>query len=513
MILITSGAYISDELQSTFGKIPPSFLPVKNTRLFVLQSEFFGKEKKKFISLPDDFIVDAKDEKLLLEHNFQKITFPSKASLGELIAYFIINYNKNTKPLSILLGDTYFLTIPEMEPTKNYFSVSNTIDFYNWARIEGESNTSLTYSGYFHFTNSFDFLVSLSNCNDNFERALNHFKNQNDVQLKQLDDWLDFGHSNTYFRSKSYLSSERNFNKLSLSNMTYKKTSVQRNKILAEAQWFEELPVALRIHTPHYLGRVNKENISGYNLEYLMHATLSELYVFGKLPLIVWDRILNDALCLLQKIYLYSNDSPSNDLSTQIRKKTELRIKDLSNLGIDFNASNVFNSLELPSFNEILNEVSEILDSVALKESIIHGDYCFSNILYVFNAQIIKVIDPRGLDLEGNISNKGSLLYDLGKFFHSVVGLYDFIICNYYQLKVNKNIFEFQIHIDESILQIQKIFLDKEFNGISMNHNFFYALNIHLFLSMIPLHSEDPKRQHAFLANSLRLYIELKKNK
>jgi hypothetical protein len=510
MILITSGAYISDELQSTFGKIPPSFLPVKNTRLFVLQSEFFGKGKKKFISLPEDFIVDEKDEKLLFEHNFKKITFPSKASLGELITYIIINYIENTKTLSILLGDTYFLTIPEMEPAINFFSVSNTIDFYNWARIEGESNTSLTYSGYFHFTNSFDFLMSLSNCNYNFERALNHFKNQNDVQLKQLDDWLDFGHSNTYFRSKSYLSSERSFNKLSLSNMTYKKTSVQRNKILAEAQWFEELPVALRIHTPHYLGRINLENISGYNLEYLMNATLSELYVFGKLPLIVWDGIIDDALCLLEKIYLCSNDLPYSNLSGQIIKKTELRIKNLSDLGIDFNAPNVYNFVELPSFNEILIEVSEILDSVELNESIIHGDYCFSNILYVFNAQIIKVIDPRGLDLEGNVSNKGSLLYDLGKFFHSVIGLYDFIVCSYYQLKVDQNNFEFHIYIDESILQIQKSFLDKKFNGISMNDSFFYALNIHLFLSMIPLHSEDQRRQHAFLANALRLYIDLK---
>lgn len=34
MFLIMSGAYVGQELESEFGRIPPSFLPLGNRRLF-----------------------------------------------------------------------------------------------------------------------------------------------------------------------------------------------------------------------------------------------------------------------------------------------------------------------------------------------------------------------------------------------------------------------------------------------------------------------------------------------
>jgi hypothetical protein len=34
-------------------------------------------------------------------------------------------------------------------------------------------------------------------------------------------------------------------------------------------------------------------------------------------------------------------------------------------------------------------------------------------------------------------------------------------------------------------------------------------MQVHLFLSMLPLHADDPARQDALLANALRLYATL----
>jgi hypothetical protein len=39
------------------------------------------------------------------------------------------------------------------------------------------------------------------------------------------------------------------------------------------------------------------------------------------------------------------------------------------------------------------------------------------------------------------------------------------------------------------------------------------AMQIQLFLSMLPLHSDDSKRQDAFFANAFRLYKKLKELK
>ena len=58
-----------------------------------------------------------------------------------------------------------------------------------------------------------------------------------------------------------------------------------------------------------------------------------------------------------------------------------------------------------------------------------HGDFCFSNILYDFKSQSIKVIDPRGLSGDGKEQSiYGDLRYDVAKLAHSVIGKYDFII-------------------------------------------------------------------------------------
>jgi len=35
------------------------------------------------------------------------------------------------------------------------------------------------------------------------------------------------------------------------------------------------------------------------------------------------------------------------------------------------------------------------------------------------------------------------------------------------------------------------------------------AVTVSLFLSMIPLHADKPERQKAFVANALRLFLEL----
>jgi hypothetical protein len=140
--------------------------------------------------------------------------------------------------------------------------------------------------------------------------------------------------------------------------------------------------------------------------------------------------------------------------------------------------------------------------------SIMHGDFCFSNILYDFRSQSIKVIDPRGIDNEGEITIYGDILYDITKLAHSIIGLYDFIIAGYYEINIeSENQINFQINISDSTKEIQQFFLNIKFNGQTIKHEFYINQLVHLFLSMLPLHSENIDRQYALMSNALRLYL------
>ena len=103
------------------------------------------------------------------------------------------------------------------------------------------------------------------------------------------------------------------------------------------------------------------------------------------------------------------------------------------------------------------------------------------------------------------------LRYDLSKLTHSLIGLYDFIIAGRYEY-AEKNIYDinFKIYQNENFTQIRNFFLTFNHRGKSLEEYNVLEIQILLFFSMLPLHSDSPNRQKALLANALRLFNELK---
>ena len=83
-----------------------------------------------------------------------------------------------------------------------------------------------------------------------------------------------------------------------------------------------------------------------------------------------------------------------------------------------------------------------------------HGDLCFSNILFDTRVESIKCIDPRGITPKGEYSIYGDRRYDLAKLYHSVVGLYDFIIAGRYSLDLNETTIELEAEKNKGYYQI-----------------------------------------------------------
>lgn len=316
------------------------------------------------------------------------------------------------------------------------------------------------------------------------------------------DLWLDFGLISSYFHSKSAIFMQRHFNEISIdSNGTFiHKTSNKPHKIQAEIAWFESLPKEMQIFTPKIHPSDDKKS---YKCEYLYLNTLAEIFVFGRLSGYAFKIIFDKCFEFLSKLHsIKPLDSTPNFCYHQ---KSVARLSEFAKQrDLDLNAPFRFNGKNAPSLNALLNKLDNFIGA-KFEPCFIHGDFCFSNIAFDFRALRIKAFDPRGLDFSEKISVYGDKRYDYAKLAHSVLGLYDFIVFGFYKCEFKDYEFRFDIEISENTRAIQRIFLD----SFDLDKNEILAIVCHLFLSMLPLHSDDIKRQNALLANAYRIYFDL----
>lgn len=118
---------------------------------------------------------------------------------------------------------------------------------------------------------------------------------------------------------------------------------------------------------------------------------------------------------------------------------------------------------------------------------------------------MMKFIDPRGSFCGEN--QQGDLRYDAAKLRHSFHGLYDFIVNNMYHLRIqNTSSFQLNIALAENYPEVQEIFDNalKKYFGATV-YKQVRILEGTLFLSMLPLHSEDQDRQIALALRALSI--------
>ena len=520
MILITSAAYVEREFQIEFGALPPSLLPVGNLRLFELQvgslRGVFGNEKI-ILSLPENTKLNPRDIRILKFLDVTVIYLKEGLSLGVSIQLAIKANIVSGDVVRILHGDTL---LEEFDTASDCIAISNCEDNHSWEIDNQESSNSLVWCGYFAFKNAKDFLECLSFGEGDFVSAVRLYDSKVKMKRVEIKPWYDFGHTSTYFRSRSKLTTERSFNLLKILDGSVTKTGLPVSKIKAEYSWFKNLDDELLTYTPKLTKTdYGTGRIDHYQIEYLPLPPLNEVYVHGCNDIRYWRKIftlLDDFLCICMK-----KSPPPNQLnaiklsaSSLVKEKTLKRLSAFSREKPAFNLSreNELNGEILPSISDIVGECFSRISREGAVIGLSHGDLCLSNILFDSRTQRIKVIDPRGLDYSGLNSSYGDLRYDFAKLTHSVVGLYDYIISEAYTLDVvdhaNYTIYNFELDVNDNLLNIQKLFKSKLFFN-NMSYLEVMPETILLFFSMLPLHADKPRRQMAFVANGLRLYSNM----
>src|SRR6056297_829227 len=104
VFLILSARTVSEDIALNYGRLPPSFLPLGNQRLFELQTELAGTDTVA-MTVPDSFDIAAIDNQAIEAAGIRLLPQPSSLSLTAAIKAAVQALNPEG-PLRILYGDT-----------------------------------------------------------------------------------------------------------------------------------------------------------------------------------------------------------------------------------------------------------------------------------------------------------------------------------------------------------------------------------------------------------------------
>jgi len=335
------------------------------------------------------------------------------------------------------------------------------------------------------------------------------------IKGKNVSQWHDFGNLDNLVKARKMLLQPRHFNSLTVNPIlnTITKVSSQNEKIINEINWYEELPNELKILTPRLIKHSKNDNKIKIIQEYYGYPTLAELYVYGELHKDQWYSILNQVIQIHNEFKSFKKNSDPKDIHNMYFEKTQNRLEKLS--ANDDSWDKIldkkeieFNRKTLPNYFSLQKEIKKkIKDLTKLDQfCIIHGDFCFSNILFDLNNYIIRLIDPRGSF--GKKGIYGDPRYDIAKLRHSICNYYDYIINDIFEIKEKHNGYSSKIFINEKLKTLNNDF-DVMIKNAKYNLDEIKFIEGLIFISMLPLHSENFKRQIMMYLTGLNLLNEV----
>jgi hypothetical protein len=407
-------------------------------------------------------------------------------------------------------------------------------DIYRWTSISdnGHGNVlvfddrSETYTkglrnvctGVFSFSNTSlisDLLAKFVNDTkdkkvDSFFLAIQEYSNSKKIDLLEVPNWIDCGHLDTFYESKFQYLNLRHFNSLEYDSKTSTivKKSTNLDSFRHQIRWFNQVPKKIEPFLPRIYD-FDDGNSPFIKMEFLSYPTLSDLFISQRLSVGEWNSVTESLINILTE---FNNHKFHSDISSIIFKKvyidkTTERLNTLLAQNPKWDKLWILNNQKW-FIKDVLNSINEVVEAYGLLNpkalNPIHGDFCFTNLLYDNKTKLIKMIDPRGeFGLPGIY---GDSRYDYAKLFHSFDGGYDFIINNKFNVNVeNSGEIMFNVNSSNYHEKVKKIILS-QFSLSNKETDEIELIESLLFLSMLPLHSDSPQKQLAMLATGLNKY-------
>lgn len=354
------------------------------------------------------------------------------------------------------------------------------------------------------------------------------------VMYPSYDEWLGSGSQadeSSYERIKSHaftaLSDVNNFrrfitsgfdarffNALKGDEYTVIKSSNNVDKLRMEYKYFTLLPDDMK----QWYGTVfdYREEGSGasYSMERYHMTDLALRYVHGAIDEDEFRELLEMIFHFIRirKTKDVSGEEYNAEADRLYLNKVDERIAVLKTLkGYDEISSYIKLGTGFNDIDEIVNRYKSLYAKMVKGRNFVnvlcvgHGDLCFSNILYNNDARLLKLIDPKGaMDEDGLYMNP---YYDIAKLSHSICGSYDYFNSDQYEISVGPDM-KLSLKIDaenDRFIKIFREYLEKN----DLDYKLIRLYEASLFLSMLPLHIDRPKKVLGFILNAIDIINEI----
>lgn len=537
-VIIPCYGEINESLLPLTGKLSPAMIPLNGKPVIFHTIDYLIGQGL------DTFVIPVRKEDSFL-CSFLRDVFGDRATINFVvpdrdgdIGYTLLcaaKYVKTDHAL-VVFGDTYFtFSSEELLSFDNSFVLVHPVkEVSRWclAELDLGGNVSklvdkpksydgdpLALIGVYGIAKWASFVESLTEeleksiiqgkSNISLTKTLESYGSTEQINGVTPGSWFDCGHSDTLLNSQRRLLKGRSFNSLEFDELrgVLTKRSANKAKFLDEIDYYVLLPKDLQIYFPRVISSDTKWDNLNISLEYYGYPTLSESLLFEKLESRVWHSIFSHLFSIHQDFRKHSAKFGTAPVEEMYISRVESRLEELRRDNvlrslIDSDGLSI-NGEKFPKFSTLWSDIkSELLKLVHNSEwSIIHGDLCFSNILYDLNGRLCKFIDPRGSF--GVRGTYGDPRYDIAKLYHSIDGLYDFIVNDLFTVKLHGEEIELKIAAPEHISLVQKEFAEIFFSTYS-RHEISLIEGI-LFISMGVFHSDSKSRQIAFFAKGLSI--------
>lgn len=327
---------------------------------------------------------------------------------------------------------------------------------------------------------------------------------------------VDIGIINNFIQCITGNFDSRYFNTLKGNEYTLVKSSSNKKKIKAEYTFYHLLPDDMKYWFVMPFDYHEDENSASYTMERLHITDLAIKWVHGSMDETEFSELMDKYFFFFRCRHKRNctQEEYQETADTLYVDKVNNRLADLKKLPEYKRIASLLlatNGTDIDCLAEkyfMLKQTIESRRKYPTQLVIGHGDPCFSNALYNKSSRTLKFIDPKGALTEDDLWTDA--YYDVAKLSHSVCGRYDFFNNGLFDIRINSS-FSCDLEIPFDNTKYVNIFRKKtEENDFDYLTVRIYEAS--LFLSMLPLHIDNPYKVFAFILNVKNILEEIEKH-
>lgn len=274
------------------------------------------------------------------------------------------------------------------------------------------------------------------------------------------------------------------------------KKSSSSDRLSDEVFYYDSIPKDVLYLFPRKVDSYFVEKKYNLVLEYYPYKNLGE-YMICSDPF-DWKQVFSNLKDVIEIMTKYEKESKNTSLYAK-SMYIDKTYNEYNNFKKSYHDSELFSCSTLvingetyDNFEVIWERVKSIIESRLLqyKQTMIHGDMCFSNILYH------PKIGSRFIDMRGSFGERGvygDIMYDYAKLLHSVEGGYEFIINDQFTVaKFTNGVYHYWMNNnknkEECFMAYMNAFAGQDINLIRLIEGL-------IFVGMCARHYDSKERQ------------------